>query len=160
MKKLKSIKSLKNKAERLWKDVCYRRDGKECVVRKNFPEIRIRHTQILQVDHYIGRSNKHLFLEPSNGTVVCNSCNQAKHYNRLGVREAIRQIVINREGQDIVNRMVALAQTQTANADFSKRWWLEGQIEKLGKHADSYRKGKKHENEREKTSKNKRPMGL
>ena len=129
--KLKSINSLKNKAENLWKEVCYRRDGRVCKVRQHFPEIEISHTDVYQVDHCITRGNKLLVYDVRNGTVVCSSCNSAKSNNMKSVMRAIDKIVIAREGREAFDQMVAIDMAKSVNPDYSKRWWLEAEIEKL-----------------------------
>lgn len=131
MSKLKSIKSLQKKAESLWKEACLLRDGEACRVKIHFPEIKMSHSDVYQVDHCISRQNKHTFLEVANGTVVCSSCNLAKNMKNKSVDRAINEIVIKREGQDIYNRMVELDQSCGANFNWSKRWWLEEQIKIL-----------------------------
>ena len=140
MKKLKSIKSLKNKAYALWKEIVFQRDGHECWVARCLPEIQIAHTDIIQVDHCFTRSNKHLFFDPRNGTPVCSACNQAKHYDQKGVRRAIDEIVTNREGYSWFELAKALDKSKSANSDFSKRWWLAETIEKLEKQLEEMKK--------------------
>lgn len=126
-----TIKSLKKRAENLWKQVCYKRDGLECKVQKYFPEIQIAHSDCYQVDHCIGRANKLLFLDPRNGTVVCSSCNSAKNNKMKSVSRAIDMIVKTREGLKVFDEMVALDMAKSSNPDWSRRWWLEDQIATL-----------------------------
>lgn len=130
-KKLPSIKSLQNKAERLWKEYCYLRDGKRCLVHFYFPHIQIIHTDVYQVDHCITRGNKSTFLEVANGTVVCSACNAAKNFKNKSVDRAINEIVIKREGLDVYNRMVEQDQSCSAFPNWRNRDWLEKQIEIL-----------------------------
>ena len=131
--KRNKIKTLQNKAEKLWKEVCYARDGKRCQVRENFPFIPIAHSKIYQVDHCITRKNKRLFLDPANGTVVCSSCNQAKSFNLKSIHRAIDEIVIRREGEEKFKTMVSLDQAHLLNENWRSIGWLEEQIEYLTK---------------------------
>ena len=125
------IAELKKKAESLWKEIAYLRFGRVCWVRRNYPQIRIAHTDIIQIDHFISRSNKHLFLDPRNALPVCSSCNRAKHYRQKSVDKAIENMIREREGHEVVDQMIALDMTKTANRDFSKRWYLEERISEL-----------------------------
>jgi len=131
MSKAKEVKKLEKRAGELWKLVCLERDGQECMVKKHFPEIAIEHNGPLQVDHCITRKNKHLFFEPTNGTVVCASCNRAKHFKQKSIDRAIDDIVKQREGEDHFNFMVAVDQRMEPNLNWGKIEWLEMMIEKL-----------------------------
>jgi hypothetical protein len=143
--KLPSIKSLKNKAEKLWKEVCILRDGRQCMVAKQFPDIRTTHDQIFQVDHCIARGNKHFFLDPRNGTVVCKNCNGSKKWDGKSVKRAIDQIVIKREGRRVYNHMVKVDMQKSANENFSRRWWLEAQISKLEEMKQLHNQGERYD---------------
>lgn len=125
------VKTLQKKAEKLWKEIAILRDGRECQVKKHYPNINIHHSSVFQVDHFISRKNKHLFLDTSNATVVCSSCNQAKKYKLKSVDIAIQEIVKRREGEDIYNRMIECDMTMGPNVNWSKVWWLEEQIDIL-----------------------------
>lgn len=127
----KSARKLYLKAERLWKEYCFLRDGEECKVKRYFPHLNITHSNVYQVDHAISRRNKHLFFETSNGTVVCSSCNQAKGFKNKSVDRAIDQIVIDREGLERFNEMVRLDQSQTPNHEWGKVYWLETVVKGL-----------------------------
>lgn len=133
------VKRLKLRCEELWKKVCKERDGLECQVKKHFPELR-RHTDIMQVDHFITRSNKNLFFSVFNGTVICSGCNMSKKIEPNGpVDIAVEQIVIKREGEATVADMKALALTMRANDNFSKVWWLEDTIKLLEAQYEYYK---------------------
>ena len=132
------VKKLQEKAERIWKEICIARDGRECQVKKHFPEIG-GHTDIIQVDHYITRSNKWFFLEPQNGTVVCSGCNSRKAWGQKSIAWAIEQIVIKREGEKAVEDMNLLNMAMKPNENFSKIWWLEAQIRMLEMKRREYR---------------------
>lgn len=131
MGKLPSIKSLKKEVLNLWKDVCFLRDGRNCQVQKFYPTLSISHSEVYQVDHCISRSDKNLFFEPSNGTVVCSTCNRLKHFQSKNVHRLIDSIVINREGLERFKEMQEINQHHKPNLYFSKRFWLEAQKEKL-----------------------------
>ncbi len=109
----------------LWKEICYDRDGKECMVKKYYPEIKIAHTQVFQVDHCVTRACKWTFYMPENGTVVCSACNMAKGFNLKSVQRAIDDIVVAREGMEKFYEMVALDRSKANCIDFNKIWWLE-----------------------------------
>ena len=132
-KKRNPVKTLQNKAAKLWKEYCFVRDGRICQVRKYYPEIEIEHDTVLQVDHMITRKNKFLFFEPANGTVVCRNCNNAKHWDNKSVGRAIDDIVKRREGTVKYEEMVCLDMAKSGNNDFHKVWWIEEQIDKLQK---------------------------
>lgn len=124
-------KTLFNKASKLWKEIAFARDGKECQVKKHFPNLRIMHTEILQVDHCISRNNKNLFFEPANSTVVCSACNMAKGFKNKSVDRAIDEIVINREGGLAFGMMVEVDQSGQPNHLWGKIDWLEQVIKNL-----------------------------
>ena len=132
MRKKSHIKELEDRAAELWKDVCFQRDGRECMVKKYYPEIDLHHAGPLQVDHCITRANKHLFFESRNGTVVCSSCNRAKHFKQKSIGRAIDDIVKKREGK-FFNLMVKIDQRMTPNIGWKKIWWLEEIITQLEK---------------------------
>lgn len=122
IKKISKVKALQDRCERLWKDVCLERDGKECMVKKHFPNALLNHTSIIQVDHCFSRSCKHLFLHPANGTPICSGCNHP--YNQKA-RVLIRRIVRIREGEVSYEHMEKVYTSMSANENFSKVWWLE-----------------------------------
>jgi uncharacterized Zn finger protein (UPF0148 family) len=126
-----SADDLVKKAEALWKEICYLRDGRQCQVQKYYPEIRMAHESVLQVDHCISRGNKHFFFNPKNGTVVCRSCNRAKKYKQKSVDRAIDEIVQKREGIEWFNKAVEFDKTGTPNLGWGKIWWLEEIVESL-----------------------------
>lgn len=132
MTKLKSIKSLQTKAEKLWKECCYIRDGKRCMVQFYYPQIKAAHSDVYQVDHCITRQNKVTFLEVANGTVVCSTCNMLKNNKNKSIDRAINEIVIKREGLALYNRMVEQDQSCSAFPSWRNRMWLEEQIKILG----------------------------
>ena len=130
---MKKVKTLQNKALRLWKEICFLRDGRECQVKKDFPFIRITHTNILQIDHCISRGNKHFFIDTRNGTVVCSACNYTKKFKLKSIDRAVDYIVKKRVGKVQFQAMVALDQTMEPNHNWSQVWYLEDEIEKLEK---------------------------
>ena len=124
-------KILQEQCECAWKQVVEERDGRQCMVKKFFPEINITHTPVYQADHCFTRGNKHLFLDPCNGTMVCASCNMAKHYDNKSVKRAVDMIVRAREGEKKWGEMLRIDMGMSANHDFNKVWWLEAQLEGL-----------------------------
>ena len=93
------VKTLQARCETLWKQVCLSRDGIGCQVAKHYPEVQFQHTNTYQVDHCITRANKHFFVDPKNGTVVCSACNRAKHFQQKSINRIIDEIVKAREGE-------------------------------------------------------------
>ena len=139
MAKRNKIKTLENKCSKLWKEICFLRDGKMCQVEKHFPFIKITHSSILQVDHCVTRANKHLFYCPDNGTVVCSACNGAKHWDNKSVSRAIDEIVKRREGRARFEAMIKLDQTLGPCLGWKKIWWLEEQLAYLERCRDDLR---------------------
>ena len=126
-----TIKSLQNKAENLWKEVCLLRDGRECQIKKHYSYVKINHSNIIQVDHCFERSNKYLFLEPANGTPLCSVCNMLKSYKKRGVDRLVDLIVRKREGDEKYKKMLEIAISGGSNLDWDNRGWLEKRIEEL-----------------------------
>jgi len=133
MKKLTNMRKLEIKALALFKEICFLRDGTQCMVQKHYPTIDIKHAGYLQVDHCITRKNKWFFYEPRNGTVVCGSCNRAKHYKQKSVDRAIDDIVREREGEEWFGNMVSVDQSMKPNHGWKKVWWLKEVVQDLEK---------------------------
>ena len=136
-KKITPARKLFIKAERLWKQIAFLRDGRECKVQVNYPQIRIHHSEILQVDHCFSRNDKNLFFNPRNSTVICSSCNAAKGFKNKSVDRAIDQIVIGREGGEVFGAMQDINQTHMPNTNWGQVWWLEQVVKEL----EEYKKG-------------------
>lgn len=124
------VKALQKKAERLWKELGKLLHGNECEVKKNFPELRITHTKIIQGEHCISRRNKYFFLDINNHSSACSSCNQAKSYGNKSVHRAIDEIVQKRNSEWFKNA-VWLDQSGEPNTKWGKVWWLEEKVEDL-----------------------------
>ncbi|MBW1812093.1 MAG: hypothetical protein JRJ39_00095 [Deltaproteobacteria bacterium] len=139
-KKLKKNKQLQKKAEKLWKEIIRLRDGDVCMVEKHFKRIKTKHTKIYQADHCFSRGFKRLFLEISNGTLVCSSCNLNKNYNDA-IRLAVYDIVREREGEDIFNRMREQKEQGGAFLEWGKIGWLEDKIKVLEEIKELYEQG-------------------
>jgi len=135
MRKRDRNKRLRSKGNRLWKQICFLRDGRECMVKKHFPllggEKPVIHSDIMQVDHCVSRAYKDEFFNPRNGTVVCQNCNGYKHNDQFSVNRCIDEIVIEREGLPFYRSIVRRHRMQRASGNWSKTWWLEEQIENL-----------------------------
>ena len=121
------VKKLQLKSEELWKQICFKRDGRECQVRKFFPSLRITHSDVLQVDHAFSRRHKVLFTDISNGTVVCRNCNMNKRYNDT-IRFSIYDIVKKREGEDIFERMREQVSAMAVFKNWGRIGWLETNV--------------------------------
>lgn len=147
MKKTTLVKRLQNKLEKLWKEYCHLRDGDGCQVKKHFPQIAISHSTVYQIDHCFSRSIKELFTDVSNGTKVCSTCNSCKGSNRIATSKkdavtlAIHEIVKKREGVDIYNRMLEIAQRKSAFIDWGNVVWLETQVDILTEMIAELRRG-------------------
>ena len=140
MKKLtkpKQYRKLFIEAERLWKEIAFLRYGRECQVRKNYPNIWIVHTNVLQIDHVITRRDKNLFFHVFNGVPVCSTCNRAKCFHQKGIAYAIEQIAVAKIGALEFGLMMELHQTGTPNVNWKKLWWIEKVVEELKFHRDS-----------------------
>ena len=130
-KKLTLYRKLYLKAERLWKECAKLRDGEICQVKKFKPLVKVNHSNILQVDHWIPRADKNFFFDIRNATVVCKECNGCKKWDRYGVDHAITSIVMEREGGEAAGMMLEVHQSGTPNYHFKKIWWIEKVIEDL-----------------------------
>jgi len=132
-----SKKTLQNKAYKLWKEYCDKRDGDGCQVKKHFPNIAINHSNTYQIDHCFSRTIKELFLDVANGTKVCSACNQAKGSGKISASKkdaitiAIHEIVKKREGIDIYNRLLEIASRLASFPEWRNIAWLEMQIKIL-----------------------------
>ena len=127
----KQVRKLEIECEKLWKEICFLRDGQQCMVQKLYPEIDIFHAGYLQIDHCITRKNKWFFYDYRNGTVVCGTCNRAKHYKQKSIDRAIDDIVRKREGCTWIDYMVEVDQSMKPWIGWTKIWWLEQQRAKL-----------------------------
>ena len=136
-------KRLYNKCYKLWKECCFARDGKSCQVKKYFPWIDINHSDVIQVDHAITRMNKWYHLDPSNGTVVCSTCNMHKNNKQYSVDRIIDSIVSKREEQKF-RVMVEMDFTGKPNLEFKTIGYMERQLVYLGEKWQQFsNKGKK-----------------
>ena len=130
-KKLTPVNKLQKKAFDICKEIVFKRDGFGCQVKKHYPQIDVIHTPLDQVDHCFSRANKNLFLDISNLTVICSGCNMLKGFDSKAIDVAVHEIVRKREGEAIYERMKETAMSRSANPSWSKRWWIESQIEAL-----------------------------
>lgn len=124
------VKTLKNKAERLWKEACALKYGKYCHVQRYYPHLKLRHSSTIQIDHCISRANKYFFFDVRNGLPVCSSCNLAKCMKNKSVDRAIDEMVRNRDTKWF-DDAVWVDQSKEPNVNFGKRWWLEEKIQDL-----------------------------
>lgn len=126
------VRRLQKKAEELWKQYAYLRDGRCCKVKQFFPQIQIAHTETFQVDHTFTRGDKNLFLDPHNSLVVCSACNRAKFWNNKSIHRAIDDIVEARDSREFY-RMRCVSHYNPPNYNWTNPIWLEEQIERLNK---------------------------
>lgn len=127
-KKVTPYRKLFLKAERLWKEIAFLRDGRGCQVALHFGANGLPHSEIYQVDHFITRNDKNLFFNPQNSTVVCSNCNAAKSWRSGGVEEMIRKIVMDREGGLAVGLMLDIHMSHQPNLNWKSAEWLEVQV--------------------------------
>ena len=127
-KRLTPVNKLQKKAESLWREILLVRDGRVCQIQRHYPQISTIHTSVMQGDHCFSRANKNLFLDVSNGTIICSGCNMLKGFDSKAIDVAVHEIVRKREGDAIYERMKETAMSRSANVNWGKRWWLEGQI--------------------------------
>ncbi len=125
VKKKPANKKLQKQCLKLAQEICKIRDNNTCQLHKLYPSIGIVCNGPLQADHGVSRACKKYFLDPRNLTWVCGSANRAKHYKLKSTDEAIRQIVIDREGYGFWDTMVKYNMSKTSFTDFNKVWWLE-----------------------------------
>jgi len=85
----------------------------------------------LQADHGVTTACKKYKTDPRNLTWVCGSANRAKHYKSKSADECIRQIVIDREGQEFWDEMVAYNMSKVAFIDWGNPVWLEDYRQRL-----------------------------
>lgn len=118
-------------AYRLWKEVCFVRDGRFCQVQKYFGHYKgIVHSEVLQVDHCFSRSNHWLHLDPRNGTVVCSACNFGKSHGKTPAGYLISEIVKQREG-DYFEKMLDVFQSKKPNNSWKEIEWMDDRIKEL-----------------------------
>jgi len=132
-KKKTKNKVLQAECLKLAIEICKARDKGICQLHKYYKNIRLEHAGYMQADHGISRACKKYFVDPRNLTWVCGSANRAKHFKLCSVDEAIRQIVIDREGQEFWDEMVQWNQSEHVFKEWGQVWWLEEQKEKLEK---------------------------
>lgn len=137
-KKITPIKKLQKRAEQLWKLVAFLRDGRECQVKLTYPDIDIRHSSVMQVDHTFSRRDKNLFFDPANSLVVCSTCNMLKKFQQQSVHRLVDNIVKDREGETKFYDMQRINLAGNPNHLFKQRLWLEEVIKDLESLADYY----------------------
>ena len=127
-KRLTPVNKLQKKAFEICRSIVLKRDGLGCQVQKQYPQINVIHTEIMQIDHCFSRANKNLYYDLSNLTCICSSCNMLKGFDSKAIDVAVHEIVRKREGGAIYERMKETAMSRSANVNWGKRWWLEEQI--------------------------------
>lgn len=133
-------KKLQRKAEDLWRAIAYARDGRECAIKKSYPDLRLNHSSQLQVDHFFPRADKNLFFEPSNATVVCSACNYLKSNGSrqsIQIQMALQAIVSRREGEKKFYEMCKINNTRPANLEWGREYYLENVIKNLSDYLEN-----------------------
>lgn len=116
------------KAERIWKEIAFTRDGRFCQVLRYYDHAGLQHSQIYQVDHCFPRGDHNLFFHPKNGTVVCSTCNASKSWKTGAVEERIREIVRGREGGMEFGLMLEMHLSHQPNLNWKDPEWLEKKV--------------------------------
>lgn len=127
-------KKLQRKAEDLWREIVHLRDGEVCMVKKVFPELKLNHSNTLQVDHFFPRSDRNLFFDPSNATLVCSTCNYLKSNGSpqsTQIHLALQTIVTRREGEKKFYEMCEINNQRKSNIEWGREHYLREVIEKL-----------------------------
>ena len=137
-KKVTPYRKLFLRAERLWKQAAFLRDGRECQVAKLFPQINSTHSAIMQIDHCITRQDKNFFFDIRNATVVCSSCNMHKKNRFRGIDWAIQKIVMDRESAEVFGMMMEVHQSGVPNYNWKEIWWLEKVVDGLEAYIENY----------------------
>lgn len=135
---LKIRRRLKRKAEDLWREATYLRDGRICQIQKNY-NYNLPHSDQMQIDHFFPRGDKNLFFDTSNATVICSTCNYLKSNgssNSTMIQILLLEIVKKREGEEKFAQMIMTNQAKVPNRNFAKAWYLEEVIKKLQKEID------------------------
>ena len=133
----KERKKLMRHAEDLWRAVAHKRDGEGCQIAKVFPELNLRHSNQIQVDHFFPRADKNLFFEPANATVLCSVCNYLKSNGSPQstiINMAVKEIVLRREGKDKFEEMYQINNSRQPNREFHKEYYLAEICRKLALH--------------------------
>jgi hypothetical protein len=63
--------------------------------------------------------------------MVCSSCNRAKAFGHKSINRAIDEVVKRREGYKTYKDMVDIDMSKATNPNWTKRWWLEEELERL-----------------------------
>ncbi len=133
---IRNRKTLFNKAQRLWKEYAHKRDGKGCMIAKVYPDLKMTHSNIYQVDHFFPRGDRNLFFETSNATVICSFCNYQKSNGSTestNIFLALREIVLRREGEDKFMEMAETHARREPNRDWMREYYLEKVVADLEK---------------------------
>lgn len=131
---IKERAKLHRKAENLWREHAKLRDGEVCQIARIFPELNLKHSHILQVDHFFPRADKNLFYETSNSTRICETCNYLKSNGSRQstiIQMAVKEIVLRREGQKKFDEMFNINNERKPNSEFHKSWYLEQVIKDI-----------------------------
>ena len=136
------VKKLQKKCIDLAKEICKVRDNNECQVHKHYPSIGLWCAGPLQADHCVTRACKKYFHDPRNLTWVCGSANRAKHFKLKSTDECIRQIVIDREGEDFLKEMVKFNMSKTSFTDYGNPVWLDECKQKMEEQLADLKVGK------------------
>lgn len=127
-------KALQLKAENLWRKYAHMRDGEGCQIKKVFPELKLNHSNVYQVDHFFPRADKNLFFETANSTVICSTCNYLKSNGAaqsIQILMAIQAIVSRREGEKKFYEMCEINNQRKTNTEWGREHWLQDIIAKL-----------------------------
>lgn len=85
----------------------------------------------LQVDHCFSRSDKKLFYDIRNLTVLCETCHSHKTYRRKAMDLKVYEIVEAREGALAFNELRKIDEGITSFPDWQYMWYHEEMNSKL-----------------------------
>lgn len=131
---IRERKALQLKAENLWRKYAHMRDGEGCQIQKVFPELKLNHSNVYQVDHFFPRADRNLFFETANSTVICSTCNYLKSNGSpqsIQILMAVQSIVTRREGEKKFYEMCEINNQRKPNLEWGREHWLRDVISKL-----------------------------
>lgn len=111
------LEKLQDKAEKLWKEYCKKRDGKCRLCGGN---------EVLQVHHIFSRTKKRLFLDIDNGITLCSRCHSGVTWDD-SYKEKVRRLI----NKDTYERLFEQSCITGSFLEWKKFDWLEGQIKIL-----------------------------
>jgi hypothetical protein len=85
----------------------------------------------LQVDHCFTRKCKEIYYDIDNLSCLCQRCHFEKTYHLRARDLDVYGLVAKREGDETFQRLRQVSRAHAPFPQFTKRWYLEEQIEKF-----------------------------